>query len=131
MSRVLRSLLASATAASLIAVAPAVDAHHRPNLYCSESGDLCQSVRKVDGVRKLRIRTAARYFDVFHLCVYSHREDYEWCAPYRLRQRGDGFYGRSVAWFKQWPSMRARGAFTTTWRVDGSRIGKRLGFHVR
>lgn len=127
----LRSLLVTTMAASLVAVSAPAGAHHRPNIYCSETGDICQSARKVDGVRKLRILTAGRYFDVFHLCVYSQREGYEWCAPYRLRTRADGTFGRSVAWFKQWPSMRGHGTFTVTWRVDGTRIGRRLGFHVR
>ncbi|MDP9069311.1 MAG: hypothetical protein M3N53_13335 [Actinomycetota bacterium] len=131
MPLILRSLLVTTIAASMIAISASARAHHQPNVYCSESGDLCQSARKVDRVRKLRIVTAARYFEVFDLCVYSHREDYECCAPYRLRPRADGTFGRSVAWFKQWPSMRGPGAFTVTWRVDGTRIGKRLGFHVR
>ena len=53
-------------AASLIAMRPA-QAHHHPNFRCSE--DICQSARRVDGIRKLGIMLAARYFRVFHLCV--------------------------------------------------------------
>ncbi len=128
-----KQLIATAATASLLVVfAPSpVDAHHRPKRYCSESGDICQSVTKVDGVRRLRIVTQERYFEVFHLCVYSHRDEYEWCAPYRLRERADGTFGRSVAWFKRWPSMRSPGAFTVSWWVDDDRIGRVLGFHIR
>ncbi|MDQ4144901.1 MAG: hypothetical protein M3198_14410 [Actinomycetota bacterium] len=127
-----RRIVVTLTAAALVvATAPAVDAHHRPRLYCSPSGDVCQSVTKVGGLRKLRIHTAAQYFEVFQLCVYSHRKDYEWCAPYELRQRAGGTWGRSVAWFKQWPSMRHRGAFTVSWWDGDTRIGRKLGLHRR
>jgi hypothetical protein len=116
-------------AALLVTTAPAVQAHHRPNLYCSETGDLCQATRKVDGVRKLRIILAAEYFDICHLCVRSP-DGVTWCAPYRGRERSDGTFGRSVNWFKDWGG-RMEGSYTVRWVVDGDRIGRRLGFHVR
>lgn len=121
-----RLLVTLASTALLMGVHPPAQAHHRPRTYCSESGDICQRVRKAEGVRKLRIRAMDEYFDVFHLCVYSHRKDYEWCAPYELRQNDDGTWGRSEAWFKQWPNMRHRGRFTVS-RWDGdTRIGEKL-----
>lgn len=132
MSRVdaLKALLITVVAASLVAfVAPEAGAHHRPNEWCGSSGDICQSVRKVDGVRKLRIDLAARYFGVFHLCVLDP-SGYEWCAPYRIRERPDGTFGKSVAWFKHWDE-REPGAYRVVWKVDGRRVGARLGFHIR
>lgn len=126
-----RLLLVTAMAASLLVVAaPPSSAHHRPNFYCGESGDICQGSRKVDGVRKLWIGTAARYFGTFHLCVYDHREGNEWCAPYKMREQDSGIWSRSVAWFRKWPAMRHRGRFTVSWWVGEDRIGKKLGFHV-
>lgn len=41
----LRLVAVTTAAASLVAFAPRAQAHHRPNLYCSESGDLCQATR--------------------------------------------------------------------------------------
>jgi hypothetical protein len=116
--------------ACLMAVLPgAAQAHHRPNFYCSESGDLCQSTRKIDGVRKLRIVLAARYFDTFHLCV-RRPDGVRWCAPYRIREQANGTFGRSVDWFKHWGG-RERGSYTVSWWVGDQRIGRILGFHVR
>ena len=129
MPLIVRSLLVTALAASLLAVSPPARAHHRPNLYCSETGDLCQSTAKVEGVRKLRILLAERYFTTFHLCV-TRPDGVGWCAPYRIRAREDGFYGRSVNWFKDWGG-RMPGAYTVSWWVEDDRIGRRLGFHVR
>jgi hypothetical protein len=53
------------TAASMMATlhvvaAPVAEAHHWPNFYCGESGDLCQSTSKVENVRKLAILTYAQ-----------------------------------------------------------------------
>lgn len=125
----LRMVVLTALAATLVAVVPApAGAHHRPNLYCSKSGDLCQSTRKVDGVRKLRIVLAGRYFSRFHLCVRSP-DGTRWCAPYRVRERDDGTFGRSVDWFKQWGG-REPGSYTVSWSVGDQRIGRILGFHV-
>jgi hypothetical protein len=117
-----------AAAVLVVAAGPAAEAQHRPNIYCSESGDLCQSVRKVDGVRKLRILLAARYFETFHLCV-DRPDGVRLCAPYRIRARNDGTFGRSVNWFKDWGG-RYTGAYTVSWWVGDDRIGRKLGFHV-
>ncbi len=124
-----RMVMVTALAAILVALMPApAGADHRPNIYCSESGDLCQSTRKVDGVRKLRIVLAARYFSTFHLCVRSP-DGTAWCAPYRIRERANGAFWRSVDWFKQWGG-REQGSYTVSWSVGDQRIGRILGFHV-
>jgi hypothetical protein len=120
--------LTSAAATLLVLVSPTAEAHHRPSLYCSKSGDLCQATRKIDGVRKLRILLAAEYFTTFHLCV-RRPDGVRWCAPYRIRARGDGTFGRSVDWFKDWGG-RQRGSYTVSWWVEDQRIGRILGFHV-
>ena len=129
MPQVLRSLVVTAVAASLIAVSPPAGAHHRPNVHCSESGDICQSVRKIDGVRKLRIVLAARYFSTYHLCVRD-ADGYRICAPFRIRGRADGLYGSSVRWRRHFPPG-GPGPYTASWWVGDDRIGRSLGFHIR
>ena len=129
MSRVLRSLLATATAASLIAVAPAAGAHHRPNLYCSESGDICQATRKYDGVRQLRLFMAAEYFDTFRICVTGPNRS-RTCERFPVGEDGNGTYGHDVDWRRNFPYEGA-GAYTAVWRANGCRLGRKLGFHAR
>jgi hypothetical protein len=53
----------------LLALPRAAEAHHLPNSYCSSTGDICQSVRRVNGIRMLRISLAAKYFNRYTLCV--------------------------------------------------------------
>ena len=126
----LRMVAVTSVAAVLVVVTgPVAEAHHRPNLYCSDTGDVCQSTRKVDAVRKLRILLAARYFSEFDLCV-RYPDGHAFCAPYRIRARDDGFYGRSVNWFKTW-GLREPGPYTVSWWVDERRFGRTLGFHVK
>jgi hypothetical protein len=124
-----RQLIAVAALVSLLVAMPQpAQAHHRPSRYCSASGDICQSSRKHDGVRRLRIGSAARYFRVFHICVLDPR-GYRFCAPFRLRERDDGTFSRSVRWRRHF-APAGKGAYTVSWWVGGSRIGRRLGFHV-
>jgi hypothetical protein len=53
----------------LLSLPRAAEAHHLPNSYCSSTGDICQSVRRVNGIRMLRISLAAKYFNRYTLCV--------------------------------------------------------------
>lgn len=129
MPLILRLMLVTTMAASLVAVAPPAGAHHRPNLYCSESGDLCQSTRKVDGKRKLGLLLAARYFRTFELCVLNP-DGFRYCVPLRVRDHGDGTFGRDVRWRRYFPAG-GPGPYTVSWRVGDQRIGRRLGFHIR
>lgn len=124
----LRVLLVTAMAASLVALQPPASAHHGPNLYCSKSGDLCQSVRKTDGVRKLRILLAAKYFSTYRLCVRNSEERV--CQRFRIRKRANGTFGSSVRW-RRHPAFGGSGAHTVSWWIGGDRIGRKLGFHVK
>ncbi len=128
-STTIRMTLVTAMAVSVLTVTPTAEAHHRPNLYCSETGDLCQSTRRVDGKRKLGLLLAARYFRTFHLCVLNP-DGFRYCAPFRVRDHGDGTFDRDVRWRRHFPSA-GPGAYTVSWWVDDQRIGRRLGFHVR
>lgn len=112
----------------LLTMAPAAEARHRSLHYCSESGDLCQSTRKVDGVRKLRITMTEKYFRRFRLCVDPPGDAPPACFGFRVRKQSAG-YTRSVRWRKHFPDFGA-GAYAVTWRRRGSRVGPRLRFHV-
>jgi hypothetical protein len=102
-------------------------AHHRPNSYCSPSGDVCLSTKtNANGVRKLRISLAAKYFGHYSLCVKAPDGTHE-CHRYKIHDTGPG-YGDSVNWGYQFP-FKGPGPYTVTWKNSGQRIGKRLGFH--
>ena len=104
-------------------------AHHRPTVYCSPSGDVCQSTRKVDGVRVLRITLAAKYFRRYELCVTDPADD-RTCETFRIRKQGPVF-GSSVRWKRHFP-RRGPGAYDVRWRIlpDRQRVGRTLGFHI-
>lgn len=103
-------------------------AHHRPTVYCSPSGDICQSTRRIDGVRVLRITLAAKYFGRYELCV-TDPGDERTCERFRIRARGATF-GSSVRWKQHFPRS-GPGRYEVRWRMlDGGRIGRLLGFHI-
>jgi hypothetical protein len=101
-------------------------ANHRPNTYCSDSGDICQSTAKVEGVRKLQITLAAKYFDHYKLCVVAP-DDSRTCHGYDIQKRGD-FFGDVVRWDTNFPD-EGPGAYTVIWKTGGDRVGHKLGFH--
>ena len=108
---------------------PLVPAHaeHKPNSYCSESGDVCVSTRKRDGVRRLGIGLAAKYFSRYRLCVVAPDESRE-CIKRRIKDQGAS-YGDSVNWANHFTD-EGEGAYKVIWRQGGNRLGKVLGFHV-
>jgi hypothetical protein len=118
-----------ATAFLIAPLAPRADASHHPRNYCSETGDVCQSTAEVDGVRKLRITLAAKYFDRYRLCVVAP-DDSRTCKTFDIEPQGTSFYGDSVRWSAQFPDA-GPGPYTVIWKMtSGDRIGHRLGFHV-
>ncbi|MDQ3915821.1 MAG: hypothetical protein M3323_10925 [Actinomycetota bacterium] len=122
-----KSFLLAATAAAVLVSPLPASAGHRPQERCSESGDVCQSVRRVDGVRKLRITLAAEYFKRYKVCVKAP-DDSTTCKRFRIEEQGSQF-GDSVRWRKHFPHA-GEGAYTVTWKNRGTRVGSRLGFHV-
>ena len=125
----LRRMIVTFVSASLLVLPRPAQAHHRPNFYCSDSGDICQSTRKVDGVHKLGLLLAAKYFRVFHICV-TDPDGYQSCVPFHVRRHDDGTFGRDVRWRKHFP-YGGKGAYTVRWVTKAGRVGKVLGFHVR
>ncbi len=105
-----------------------VQASHKPSAYCSESGDVCQSTRKVNGVRKLRIATAAKYFERYRLCVTAP-DDSTACRKGRMRKDGPVYRG-GMRWRERFPH-KGPGAYIVKWKfLSGGKIGRTLGFHV-
>jgi hypothetical protein len=124
----MKKLIAALTVALCsVLVVPPVQAHHEPNSGCSESGDVCLTTNKVDGIRKLRIGLAAQYFSQYKLCVEAPDES-KVCKVFEIEDTGAG-YGDSVRWARQFP-RKGPGAYTVRWRQGGSLLGTR-GFHVK
>ena len=119
-------VMAAVTAALVAAVVPAAEAGHRPQEFCSESGDVCQSTKRVNGVRKLTITLGGKYFSRYKLCVKAP-DDATTCKKFKIKDMGPA-YGSSVRWSKHFPDA-GEGAYTVTWKNRGTRIGARLGFH--
>jgi hypothetical protein len=125
----MRKIVLTAVAAAMVAaVAPVAQADHRPQQYCSESGDVCQSTKKVDGVRKLTITLGGKYFDRYRLCVKAP-DGATTCKGFKIRDMGPA-YGSSVRWRKHFPDA-GEGAYNVTWKSGGARVGARLGFHQK
>jgi hypothetical protein len=88
---------------------------------------VCLSTRvNSDGVRKLRIALAARYFGHYKLCVKAP-DATKTCKRFAIEDTGPG-YGDSVSWSRRFP-FKGPGAYNVTWKHAGTRIGKVLGFH--
>lgn len=122
-----RSLAVSAVAAAVLLSPLPAQADHRPQSHCSESGDVCQSVRRAGGVRKVKITLAAKYFSRYKLCVKAP-DGSRTCKRFRIQKQGEQF-GDSVRWRKHFPNG-GKGAYSVTWKNGGARVGARLGFHI-
>lgn len=123
-----RFLVVALVASSTLILPVDAQADHKPNAYCSETGDICQSANKVDGVRKLRIVTAAKYFGRYRLCVTAP-DDSKVCKEFQMYKDGPVYRG-SARWSKHFPD-KGSGAYTVKWKsTDGSQqYGRTLGFH--
>jgi hypothetical protein len=106
---------------------PAAWADHKPNSYCSESGDVCVSTRERNDVNRLNIALAAKYFSRYKLCVVAPDDSRE-CIRRRITDQGRTF-GDSVNWANHFPD-KGEGDYKAIWRQGGNRLGKVLGFHV-
>lgn len=125
------SLVAVLMVVVLAVVLPAVPAvaNHAPESSCSGSGDVCTSATRVNGVIMLRISTAANYFDRYTLCVTAPDAS-RVCKRFRMRPAAGGTYRGSVAWKRQFP-MKGPGPYTVRWKLSGTALTPKLGFHVR
>ncbi len=126
MRRVLITAAVVAVASSVVA-APA-RAHHRPNAFCSKSGDYCTSAKKLNGKRVLSFRTFA-HRGRFKLCVKKRSLSTQECHRFRLKDpNDDGLYTRRVR-YRKYYEYKGKGAYNVRWFKAGTRIGPVLGFH--
>lgn len=117
--------LALLVTATLFPINSAV-ADHFQDTKCASSGDSCISVRKVDGIRRLRLGMLSRYFPRHEVCVKGPNDD-RTCNTYRTRKLG-GAWGSSVDWRENYP-FEGRGIYVVKWRSSFGPIGF-LKFHV-
>lgn len=124
----MRSIVVGVLVSGLLIFGAPAQADHAPNGWCSESGDVCASTRRVDGRRMLRIATAANYFDTYTVCVTAPNGSRS-CENGRMRDgNDDGIWTGRMAWAKHFPHQ-GKGAYSVKWR-SGSFRSARLGFHV-
>jgi len=103
--------------------------------YCSSSGDVCYGVFKRSGKVYLRIRTAARYFRRYTLCVRllppagSGEERYQRCGSFPVFRQGGGTWGSSVNYLRQYP-IRTAGRYRVTWKLGATPFGPPLHFRL-
>jgi hypothetical protein len=118
--------LAIAVSATVLPAGSA-GASHFPHTRCDPSGDSCVSVKKIDGVRILRLGLLFRYFPRHDVCVKGPADE-RTCHTYRTRRLHGGTWGSSIDWRANYP-FEGDGIYKVSWRVDGSSIGA-LKFHV-
>ena len=101
-----------------------------PHTRCDPSGDACISVKRIDGVRRLRILMLFRYVPRHDVCVrkIEPRRGDRTCHTYRVRRLPGGVFGSSVAWRDNYP-FEGRGVYRASWWSDGQSWGA-LKFRV-
>jgi hypothetical protein len=104
-------------------------AHARRSSYCAPSGDWCQSVKRIDGVRTLHFGTFEQRGRI-DVCVRAPGDHHD-CTHSRLRRFGRGFYVSKVNWRARFP-FYGKGWYSVRWYDrNGYRMGVVLGFRVR
>ncbi|HTG46173.1 MAG TPA: hypothetical protein VK646_00780 [Actinomycetota bacterium] len=122
----MRWIVTLAVTGLLLAAPMEASASHRPNTYCSVTGDICQSTARVHGVRMLRVSLAAKFFSRYTLCVTAPDRTTT-CRNFKIHSTGITF-GSSIVWKNHFP-RKGPGAYTVVWKSGGARVGHVLGFH--
>jgi len=128
-TKVVVAVLLAGMVAGLLST-PAV-AGEFPHTRCDPSGDSCISVRKIDGVRRLRVGMLFRYVRRHEVCIRKvepQRGD-QTCHTFRARRLHGGIFGSSVDWRENYP-FEGRGVYRASWWSDGNPWGA-LKFRVR
>lgn len=121
-----RALLAAALALVVggLTAAPASAA----STYCSSTGDVCYSARRVDGVVRLRLDTFS-FTGPVRVCVTPPRGARA-CRSFRLFRRAGGLRGMNARWSAHFPNQGA-GRYRVRFLVGGTAIGPSVSFTRR
>ena len=114
------------TAVALTTAPAPAQASHRPNDYCSPSGDYCTETVVRDGARRFRISSLS-FSGRYRLCV-TGPNDVRVCKRFRLEDGDRGSFNDSVRWRRHFETQGA-GAYRVSWHKFGARLGPVLGFH--
>jgi len=130
-TRMTRSALVLVCSLALFAgLTPTAVASHRPNSFCSESGDFCQfATKNRKRIRYIEFRSFAHRGKV-SVCV-SAPDETRSCVKDRFRDgNDDGVFVSRLRWSTNFPN-KGPGSYTVRWRQNGERIGTILGFHKK
>lgn len=113
-----------------VGFAPAAVAKHRPNSFCSESGDYCQfATKNRQGIRYIEFRSFVHRGKV-NVCVRAPDKTRS-CVRDRFSDgNDDGVFVSELRWSTNFPN-KGSGRYTVRWRQNGARTGKILGFHKK
>jgi hypothetical protein len=90
--------------------------------YCAPTGDYCTSVKKVNGVRYLRI-TSFAFNGRVKICVAKGGRV---CHNFRLTKVGPA-YGLNIRWARHYPD-RGAGTYRVSFFLGAQRLGPVLAF---
>ena len=93
--------------------------------YCSPTGDYCQGVFRQKGGLRAKISSFA-FSGRYQLCLRNRAYGRQ-CKRFRLRQGRLGIHQGSVGLARQF-RFRAKGHYSVVWRLNGTRVGKKLRF---
>jgi hypothetical protein len=124
----IRKLVVVGVAAALVlTIPPVARAHHLPNEWCPQDARYCINAKMRSEGRTFWIFRDGDGVRRYRLCVVAP-DGSRACRRFRLVEGLDA-YSSSVVWREHFPN-RGPGAYRVTWRkLDGTRIGRTLGFH--
>jgi hypothetical protein len=116
-----RRLLLLGLVVAAAALAPAAAAKVT---YCSPTGDYCTSVKKVQGIRFLSVRSFA-FNGRVKICVRDPKGD-RVCHSFRMT-KGGPVYTLNIRWRRHYPD-RGAGAYRVSFFLGAQRLGPVLTF---
>jgi hypothetical protein len=119
MKRILIPVAVAAAAAALIPASASAR-----STYCSKSGDVCYQAK--GSPIKLKIRTAAKYFSKYRLCITNPHGVRE-CHRFRVHRTKSGQYSSTISWPKHY-EYGGKGAYKARWYAGGNALGPAVSF---
>lgn len=96
--------------------------------YCSSSGDVCYSAKRVGG-RLLLVLDTFSFQGRVRACV-KPPTGVTSCRSFRTRARAMGIYGIRARWSAHFPN-RGAGTYGATFSYGGTTLGPAVSFAVR